>query len=224
MTSPILWRRCTWIQCVPVNFSENRSKRNLPVPVHTYTLPSMQVSDEMLTQANQDNSLCRVCLTVDYNNQCIFRKNWNDSNNTSTPELSEKLQLCGGIEVCLFFFLHYSNIILHILRRISFLKQVLEEDGLPTSICIKCVMKINVAYELREQCQKADTELRRLYGKALKKNVGNYIYTKVIVFLVKWLFQYFTIEIVNYLFFSCRISIVKLSNFAPWIQSNRKII
>jgi hypothetical protein len=211
-----------------VNFSENRLKRDLPVPVHTHTLISMQVSGEMLTQANQDNSLCRVCLTVDYNNQCIFRKNWNDSDDTSNSELSKKLQLCGGIEVCFFcIVLMFSSnvIILHRLRSISFLKQVLEEDGLPTSICIKCVMKVNVAYELREQCQRADTELRRLYGKALKKNIGNYIYTKVIIFLsiskmiISTLFRLLIISL-----FLCRINIAKLNNFASWIQSNRKII
>ncbi|XP_011265523.2 zinc finger protein 568-like isoform X2 [Camponotus floridanus] len=100
---------------------------------------SMQDDCEMLTRANQD-SLCRVCLTMNQYNQCIFRKNWNDLNSTDASELlSKKLQLCGGVEVQ-------------------------EDDGLPSSICTKCEKKINVAYELREQCQKADKELRKLYG------------------------------------------------------------
>ncbi|EZA51027.1 hypothetical protein X777_10315 [Ooceraea biroi] len=33
------------------------------------------------------------------------------------------------------------------------------------------MIKVNVAYELRQQCQRSDMELRRLYGKALKKYV-----------------------------------------------------
>ncbi|XP_020286533.1 zinc finger protein 568-like [Pseudomyrmex gracilis] len=113
----------------------------------------MQVDDEMLMRANRDTNLCRVCLTVDYNNQCIFRRNLDDPNGASISELSQKLQLCGGVEV-------------------------LEDDGLPAGICVKCLMKVNVAYELREQCQKADIQLRKLYGKVLKKNVSNFVSTR----------------------------------------------
>ena len=57
---------------------------------------SMQIDSGMLT--NPDTSLCRVCLTVDHNNQCIFRRNWDDPESPSG--LSEKLQLCCGVEVC----------------------------------------------------------------------------------------------------------------------------
>ncbi|EFN62038.1 Glutathione S-transferase [Camponotus floridanus] len=108
----------------------------------------------MLTRANQD-SLCRVCLTMNQYNQCIFRKNWNDLNSTDASELlSKKLQLCGGVEVQ-------------------------EDDGLPSSICTKCEKKINVAYELREQCQKADKELRKLYGISVSTSVtNNFVSTK----------------------------------------------
>ncbi|XP_012525924.1 zinc finger protein 709-like [Monomorium pharaonis] len=105
----------------------------------------------MLTRANPDTNLCRVCLTVDHNNQCIFRGNWDDPEG---PSRSEKLQLCCGVEV-------------------------LEDDGLPSSICIDCMVKVNVAYEFREQCQKADIELRKLYGKVSRAKVaGNFIATK----------------------------------------------
>ncbi|KYN30202.1 Glutathione S-transferase, partial [Trachymyrmex cornetzi] len=105
---------------------------------------SMQIDSGMLT--NSDTSLCRVCLTVDHNNQCIFRRTWDDPESPSG--LSEKLQLCCGVEV-------------------------LEDDGLPTSICLECVVKVNVAYELRKQCQKADVELRKLYGKSLKTSIAS---------------------------------------------------
>jgi len=72
----------------------------------------------------------------------------------------------------LLFILHTKH------ETVSFLIQVLEDDGLPTSICLECVMKVNVAYELRKQCQKADVELRKLYGKSLKTNIAS-IPTKV---------------------------------------------
>lgn len=135
----------------------------------------------MLTRAISDTSLCRVCLTVDHNNQCIFRRNWDDPGNPSG--LSEKLQLCCGVEVC---FPPASPVYVTCrLRNVfSFLIQVLEDDGLPTNICLECVVKVNVAYELRKQCQKADVELRKLYGRALRTNVAsNCIPTKVSSFL-----------------------------------------
>ncbi|XP_011149128.1 zinc finger protein 271-like [Harpegnathos saltator] len=115
----------------------------------------MEVDSEMLTRlSQQDTSLCRVCLIADHNNRCIFRESWDDPNSPSVSELSTKLRLCGGVEV-------------------------LEDDGLPTSICLECMTKVNVAYELREQCQKADMKLRKLYGKALRRSVaGNCISTK----------------------------------------------
>jgi hypothetical protein len=73
----------------------------------------MEIHDDMLTPASHDVSLCRVCLSMDHDNQCIFRKDWNNPNDTFM--LSEKLQLCSGVEVRLllaFFlsFLHHTNI------------------------------------------------------------------------------------------------------------------
>ncbi|XP_077276309.1 uncharacterized protein LOC143905059 [Temnothorax americanus] len=113
----------------------------------------MQIDSGMLTRMNPDTSLCRVCLTVDHNNQCVFRRNW-DGPDDSSSGLSEKLQLCCGVEV-------------------------LEDDGLPANICLECAIKVNIAYELRKQCQKADVELRKLYGKASRTDVaGNRIPTK----------------------------------------------
>ncbi|XP_011637442.1 zinc finger protein 568-like [Pogonomyrmex barbatus] len=109
---------------------------------------TIQIDNGMLTQANSDTSLCRVCLSMDHNNQCLFHKNWDDPDDADSLELSEKLQLCGGVEV-------------------------LKDDGLPTSICLKCVINLNIAYDLREQCQKADMELRKLYGKVLYTNIAS---------------------------------------------------
>ncbi|KAL0119446.1 hypothetical protein PUN28_007734 [Cardiocondyla obscurior] len=98
-----------------------------------------------------NTNLCRVCTNADHNNQCIFRED-SDGPEESVG-LSEKIKLCCGVEV-------------------------LENDGLPTSICHDCVMKVNVSYELRKQCQKADAELRKLYRKAPGINVSNASFTQ----------------------------------------------
>lgn len=93
---------------------------------------------------NRDNYLCRVCLSSSNDNQPIFSIEENSTKDKSVHDLSEKLWLCGGIEVA-------------------------EDDGLPEHICIKCILKVNAAHELREQCQRADVKLRQLYGKVIKK-------------------------------------------------------
>ncbi|XP_015183662.1 PREDICTED: zinc finger protein 709-like [Polistes dominula] len=94
---------------------------------------------------NQDNYyLCRVCLSSSNDNQPIFSIEENSTKDKSVHDLSQKLWLCGGIEVA-------------------------EDDGLPKHICIKCIVKVNAAHQLREQCQRADVKLRQLYGKAIKK-------------------------------------------------------
>ncbi|KAG7213929.1 hypothetical protein KM043_003129 [Ampulex compressa] len=86
------------------------------------------------------NDLCRICLTAGKNNRCIFESSRNESRNKTTYNLLEKLRLCSGVEVA-------------------------KNDGLPTSICPKCVVRVNDAHALREQCQRADGRLRELYGK-----------------------------------------------------------
>jgi len=145
----------------------------------------MEIHDDMLTPASHDVSLCRVCLSMDHDNQCIFRKDWNNPNDTFM--LSEKLQLCSGVEVRLlfaFFFLT-SYEYLCLCWDTSYF-QVLENDGLPANICTRCTIKVNVAYELRQQCQRSDMELRRLYGKTLKKYVvSNNVLIKVSLFMSK---------------------------------------
>ncbi|XP_023289895.1 zinc finger protein 568-like [Orussus abietinus] len=83
--------------------------------------------------------LCRVCLSRKKNNLSIFRINADDPERSSNLNLSEKLRVCGGI-------------------------QILKDDGLPDGICFDCISKINLAHKLREQCQWADEKLRKLYG------------------------------------------------------------
>lgn len=94
---------------------------------------------------NRDSNLCRICLLSSNDNQSIFSTNQNYFKNKTTLDLSEKLRLYGGIEV-------------------------VHNDGLPDHICAKCILKVNTAHELREQCQQADIKLRELYGKAMKKD------------------------------------------------------
>ncbi|KAF7405553.1 hypothetical protein HZH66_004459 [Vespula vulgaris] len=104
---------------------------------------------------NRSNYLCRVCLSSSNDNQRIFFTNESahETRDKSVHDLSEKIRLCGGIEV-------------------------FENDGLPEHICTKCISRVNAAHELREQCQRADVKLRELYGKAIK--TGNALrYTEV---------------------------------------------
>jgi hypothetical protein len=101
--------------------------------------------------------------------------------------------------------------------------QVLENDGLPANICTRCMIKVNVAYELRQQCQRSDMELRRLYGKTLKKYVvSNNVLIKVFLFMSKKKISYLknnhSLPIL-----SCRISTVKPSYFLLWIRLNQNI-
>nr|XP_034187607.1 zinc finger protein 14-like [Osmia lignaria] len=97
----------------------------------------------ILVSENNSN-VCRVCLTTNQNNQCIFDIKQSNSNNIKIINLLEKLRLCSGLEI-------------------------LENDGLPNTVCMKCIMKINDAHELRKQCQQSDTRLRELYGKLKKE-------------------------------------------------------
>lgn len=107
---------------------------------------------------------------------------------------------------------------------VSFLIQVLEDDGLPTSICLDCTMKVNVAYELRKQCQKADVELRKLYGKALRTNVAsNFITTKVLCFYTSKIFILILFRLLNVSLLLCRISVVKLSNLLDAVSLMQSI-
>jgi len=163
---------------------EREKKRREELQRSSVHRSSMEIHDDMLTPASHDVSLCRVCLSMDHDNQCIFRKDWNNPNDTFM--LSEKLQLCSGVEVRLLFAFFFLSCVI----RISLLMwntlyfQILENDGLPANICTRCMIKVNVAYELRQQCQRSDMELRRLYGKTLKKYVvSNNVLIKVFLFM-----------------------------------------
>nr|XP_033204073.1 zinc finger protein 665-like [Bombus vancouverensis nearcticus] len=103
----------------------------------------MEIENKTTISSNDCGNVCRVCLATNQNNQCIFDSKRSDSINESTIDLSEKLRLCSGVEV-------------------------LENDGLPSTICAKCILKINDAHELRRQCQQSDIQLRELYGKVEK--------------------------------------------------------
>lgn len=46
----------------------------------------------------------------------------------------------------------------------------MENDGLPTTICMECIIKVNNAHELRKQCHQSDIRLREVYGKQCNSN------------------------------------------------------
>ncbi|CAK9795082.1 Zinc finger protein 420 [Anthophora quadrimaculata] len=100
----------------------------------------MEIENKPTIPLNDNGNVCRVCLTTNQSNQCIFRAERNDSDNRDVTDLLEKLRLCGGVEI-------------------------LEDDGLPSTVCMKCILKINDAHQLRKQCQQSDIRLRELYGK-----------------------------------------------------------
>ena len=85
------------------------------------------------------SDLCRICLTTNQSNHCVFGAKQNDFDSAGTS-VSEKLRLCSGVEIS-------------------------ENDGLPASICAKCMMRVDDAHELRKQCEQSDIWLRELYGK-----------------------------------------------------------
>ncbi|KAF3424397.1 hypothetical protein E2986_05245 [Frieseomelitta varia] len=107
----------------------------------------MEVENKATILSNDCGNVCRVCLATNQNNQYIFdgKRIVFDGNliNEDIIDLSEKLRLCTGVEI-------------------------LENDGLPSTICTKCILKINDAHELRKQCQQSDIRLRELYGKVEK--------------------------------------------------------
>lgn len=103
----------------------------------------MEIENKTSILSNDSGNVCRVCLATNQNNQCIFNAKQSNSIDEDTIDLSEKLRLCSGVEI-------------------------LENDGLPSTICMKCILKINDAHELRQQCQQSDIQLRELYGKVEK--------------------------------------------------------
>lgn len=102
----------------------------------------MEIENKTSILSNDSGNVCRVCLATNQNNQCIFNAKQSNSIDEDTIDLSEKLRLCSGVEI-------------------------LENDGLPSTICMKCILKINDAHELRQQCQQSDIQLRELYGSIL---------------------------------------------------------
>lgn len=48
------------------------------------------------------SDLCRICLTTNQSNHCVFGAKQNDFDSAGTS-VSEKLRLCSGVEVSLLF-------------------------------------------------------------------------------------------------------------------------
>lgn len=90
--------------------------------------------------------VCRVCLSEGTNLSPIFQGN-ESSSESSSGLLSQKIQMCGSIEI-------------H------------EEDGIPALICDNCIYKASVAYEFRQLCQHSDTRLRMYYNKPTRSGAA----------------------------------------------------
>lgn len=46
--------------------------------------------------------------------------------------------------------------------------KVLENDGLPTQVCLQCVHYITRAYSFKQLCERSDATLRQLLGKPIQ--------------------------------------------------------
>lgn len=84
--------------------------------------------------------VCRICLTEGTNLSPIFST---DQEVSDFSSLSQKIQVCGSIEID-------------------------EQDGLPSLICDVCIYKASVAHEFRQQCQHSDARLRLYFDKPTK--------------------------------------------------------
>ncbi|XP_033338039.2 uncharacterized protein LOC117227141 [Megalopta genalis] len=100
----------------------------------------MEIESKDRVLPDDTGDLCRICLTANQNNQYIFGATRNDTGATDTSNFYDRFRLCSGVEI-------------------------MENDGLPATVCMQCAIKVNEAYELRKQCQQTDTRLRELYGK-----------------------------------------------------------
>ncbi|XP_012522527.2 zinc finger protein 708 [Monomorium pharaonis] len=87
--------------------------------------------------------VCRICLTERTNLSSIFSSEKEPLEVNDLTDLSQKIQVCGSIEI-------------H------------EQDGLPSLICDACIYKASVAHEFRQQCQHSDARLRMYYNKPAK--------------------------------------------------------
>lgn len=87
--------------------------------------------------------VCRICLTEGTNLSSIFSSEKEPIQVNDLRDLSQKIQVCGSIEI-------------H------------EQDGLPSLICDVCIYKATVAHEFRQQCQHSDARLRMYYNKPPK--------------------------------------------------------
>ncbi|KAL7307081.1 hypothetical protein TKK_0000818 [Trichogramma kaykai] len=100
----------------------------------------MALSDNYFAMPMNMDRVCRICLQENTNLTPIFA---NDPNLSNLTDLSQKIQICGGVECN-------------------------QQDGLPSHICDVCIYKATVAYEFRQLSQHSDTRLRVFYNKPAK--------------------------------------------------------
>lgn len=80
------------------NYYFNNSSHN------SLIMHEIDIENEYLFLLENVGQICRVCLDLNQNNQCIFPASDNDPENTNALGLVKKLIVQGGIEVCISFY------------------------------------------------------------------------------------------------------------------------
>lgn len=99
--------------------------------------------------------MCRICLA---RGQPDNIKMCNIFDASKQTHVSTMIMSCASVQV--------KNIFLNlsIFDYIVPSLQVLEGDGLPATICQKCVARLNIAFQFKMQCENSDVKLRQYYG------------------------------------------------------------
>uniref|UniRef100_A0A1Y1KY92 ZAD domain-containing protein n=1 Tax=Photinus pyralis TaxID=7054 RepID=A0A1Y1KY92_PHOPY len=83
------------------------------------------------------NTVCRLCLEKTQPNKKMSQL-FEPKQNNLISDLPGMIMACASI-------------------------QIIEGDGLPSTICSKCLAKLNVAWQFKLQCENSDAKLRQFY-------------------------------------------------------------
>lgn len=84
-----------------------------------------------------ETSLCRICLDRSQLDEKMF--NIYEELQCKSMQISTMMMSCASI-------------------------QIIEGDGLPPTICQKCMNNLNKAWQFKLQCESSDTKLRQFYN------------------------------------------------------------
>ena len=71
-------------------------------------MDGMEIDNESLFLLQNSEKICRLCLDLNQNNQCIFRADNTDPEKANALDLVKKLIVQGGIEVGPFYIIYIS--------------------------------------------------------------------------------------------------------------------